>query len=254
MRKNIFTVMAAAALLLAGCRSAGPSAAQQASQASQASQTSQLSQAAGGAASVNAASAPAVEGNPVKLVPVQAIDQNPELPTGCEVTSLTVALNYYQIDIDKCDIADNYIAKGPVGTVNFRKAFEGDPRDENSFGCYAPVIVETANRILTERGSDKRATEVSGMQLEALYSYLDRDVPVIIWGTLDCEPGQFTEVWNVDGEELQWYSPEHCMVLAGYSVNSVWVADPMKGAVVRYDKEQFRTGYDALFKQAVVIE
>ena len=58
------------------------------------------------------------------------ICQYPELPTGCEVTALATVLQYYGFNADKCDLADNYLDKGPVGTVDFHTAFPGDPRNK----------------------------------------------------------------------------------------------------------------------------
>lgn len=40
------------------------------------------------------------------------LGQYPELPTGCEITSLTSVLNYYGYDVDKEVMADDYLEKG----------------------------------------------------------------------------------------------------------------------------------------------
>lgn len=210
--------------------------------------------AASGTVSQTGATAETTEGSQASAqIPFQAVSQYPELPTGCEVTSLAAVLNFYGIDIDKCDIADNYLEKGDVGTVDFHEAFEGDPRDESSFGCYAPVIVKAAEKIIAERQVGLQVTEVSGSELDSLFEYIDKGVPVIVWGTQDCQPGQYTLTWNVDGRDLTWFSPEHCMVLTGYSDGSVWVADPIYGEIKQYDRAVFQSCYDSLYKQAVVI-
>lgn len=185
----------------------------------------------------------------------KAINQNPELPTGCEVTSLTMTLNYLGVNADKSDIADNYIDKGPIGSTDFNKKFVGDPRDVNSYGCYAPVIVNAANKYLTAKGSSLNATNISGKDLEELFtSYIDKNIPVIVWGTVDNREGRYTTTWKVDGQDLKWYSPEHCMVLVGYDNDKVWVADPMHGDVRSYKKSTFKDRYNSLKKQAVVIQ
>ena len=185
----------------------------------------------------------------------KAINQNPELPTGCEVTSLTMSLNYLGVNADKLDIADNYIDKGPIGSTDFNKKFVGDPRDVNSYGCYAPVIVNAANKYLTAKGSSLNATNISGKDLEELFtSYTDKNIPVMVWGTVDNREGQYTTTWKVDGQDLKWYSPEHCMVLVGYDNDKVWVADPMHGDVRSYKKSTFKDRYNSLKKQAVVIQ
>ncbi len=182
------------------------------------------------------------------------LNQYPELPTGCEVTSLTMVLNYNNVPADKCDIADNYLEKGEVGTVDFRVEFVGDPRDEDSYGCYAPVLTNAANNYLTANGYNLKATDISGTSFDGLLPYIDKGIPVIIWGTQECQPGQYTTTWNIDGEDITWYYPEHCMVLLGYSDYQVWVADPMYGEVRDFDRVIFQTRYEELFQQAIVIQ
>ena len=39
------------------------------------------------------------------------IIQYPDLPTGCETTSLTMVLNYLGYPVDKLDLADHYLDK-----------------------------------------------------------------------------------------------------------------------------------------------
>lgn len=179
--------------------------------------------------------------------------QYPELPTGCEITSLTMVLNYYGVDADKCDISDNFLEKGDVGSVDFNVAFVGDPRDASSYGCYAPVIANTANRYLEYKQSKLIAKDITGTELEDLFSYIDYEKPVIIWGTQDCSEGHYSVTWNVDGKELTWFTPEHCMVLVGYDDISVWVADPIYGDIRNYDIQTLKNSYDSLNKQAILI-
>lgn len=191
--------------------------------------------------------------NGKRIEPFEAICQYPELPTGCEMTSLAMALNYSGVPADKCDIADNYLDKGEVGTVDFRAAFAGDPRDESSYGCYAPVVVNAANRYLQAAQSTLRAEDLSGTEFEELFPYIDAGIPVIVWGTQDCAEGHYSVTWNVNGVDLTWYTPEHCMVLVGYEESLAWVADPIYGDVRSYDRETFKSRYEALYRQAVVI-
>lgn len=192
---------------------------------------------------------PVIKETPKKQLDVTPISQYPELPTGCEVTSLAMVLNYNGIDIDKLDLANGYIDTGDVDEANPYLQFVGLPTDEYSFGCYAPVIVAAAELAIDEYGSDLTVTDLTDSELEDLYAYIDRGEPVIVWCTQDCEEAVISdELYGFD-----WISPEHCVVLVGYSDNGVLVADPLYGKVMEYDKEAFKAGYDALHKQAVVI-
>ena len=188
------------------------------------------------------------------LADFKVISQLPELPTGCEVTSLTMVLNHLGINADKLDIADNYLTKGEYGVTDPRKAFVGNPRTEaNSRGCYAPVLVEAANKYLSAKGSDKTAKDISGGDLEKLFPYIDKGIPVIVWGIMDCQKSEVVSIGEADGQTLNWVRPEHCMVLVGYSDTEITEADPYYGAIKTYTREQFKSGYNDLFKQAIAI-
>ena len=76
---------------------------------------------------------------------VKYISQFPSLPNGCEITSLATVLKFYGYDVNKDALARDFLNKGEVGEANFYNEFVGDPSKRNSFGCYAPVIVEAAN-------------------------------------------------------------------------------------------------------------
>lgn len=180
--------------------------------------------------------------------------QYPELPTGCEMTALTMVINFYGVSADKCDISDNYLEKGEVGTVDFRKAFVGDPRDGGSYGCYAPVVVNTANKYLQTVGAGYTAVDITGSKFDALCGYIDKGTPVIVWATQDMREGRKSVTWNVEGKDLTWITPEHCMVLVGYSDNFVYIADPMYGDIRSYGKNTFINRYATLLSQAVIIQ
>ena len=71
------------------------------------------------------------------------INQNPELPTGCEVTSLTMVLNYYGYEVTNTELASNYLNTGSLRSNPYVN-FVGSPFSSSSYGCYSPVIVDCA--------------------------------------------------------------------------------------------------------------
>ena len=184
---------------------------------------------------------------------LKPICQYPALPTGCEMTSLAMVLDFMGVKADKCDLADKYLDKGPVGKVNFWKAFVGNPRNARSYGCYAPVVVNTANRYLRAKNSSMRATYYAGKTLEFLTSYTRAGYPVIVWCTIDCRQARDTATWVVNGEKIRWRSPQHCVVFLGIKNGKAVIADPTYGRIKLYDKELFRRSYTALYEQAVII-
>ena len=188
------------------------------------------------------------------LAAFPVIDQHPDLPTGCEATALTMVLNYYGFPADKMDIAVNYLPKGPIGSTDFREAFIGDPRNSWSYGCYAPVIVKTANSYLTAQKSKMRAVDISGRELTALSAYTNANIPVLVWGTINCLSPYNGVTWRVNGKKLTWIGQEHCLVLLGFPNGKVKVADPYSGSIRLYDLNLFRSRYNALYKQGVIIQ
>ena len=193
--------------------------------------------------------------NQTHRINISCILQNPELPSGCEVTSLTMALNYNGYSVDKLTLADNFLPKGEVGKTDYNIAFVGNPRNNSSFGCYAPVIVSTANKYLNSVGSSKKAVNVTGSELENLFKYIDQDIPVVIWATNRMKAPYISRTWYVDGKELSWKSNEHCLLLTGYDKNKnvVYTADPLRGNIT-YDLNLFNQRYIQMGMQGVIIK
>lgn len=181
-----------------------------------------------------------------------AICQYPELPTGCEVTALAMVLNYYGLDADKCELADRFLDKGEIEETDFRYAFPGDPHSVNGYGCYAPAIVNCANRFLREKQSSLRAIEIKGEKLGSLMEYCDKGIPVLIWCTIDFRPGYYTKEWLINGQRLRWYAPEHCVVLLGENDGKAFIADPRIGKTVSCDSTLLEKRFDELHRQAVL--
>ncbi len=185
-----------------------------------------------------------------KFIP---LNQHPELPTGCEITSLAMVLRYYGFDTDKCELAEKYLEKGNIGEADFRYIFAGDPSRTDSYGCYAPAIVNAANRYLENRGSEMKARNISGRQLEELFVFTDSDIPVMIWCTIGMKKGYYSTEWVINGKKLVWYAREHCTVLLGHEGDISYIADPYTGRIEKYRINLLKTRYDELFRQAVVI-
>ena len=186
----------------------------------------------------------------------EPVIQLPELPNGCEITSLTAVLNYLGYDADKLKMSDDYLEKGDYEKVSPYEKNIGDPRtDDDSFGCYAPVIAKTANRYLEDQKSDKTAIDISKSTVNELLCEVANGHPVIVWATIDFEEPFFFYVWKIDGEPIYWKHPLHCMVLCGYDLekHTVTVSDSLSGNY-DVDLDLFESRYESLWAQAVVIK
>ena len=207
--------------------------------------------------------APPVENK--KLIDVKNIMQNPELPTGCEVTSLTILLNHLGFSADKVTMSRNYLPKldfywnnGIYYGADFRTTFAGNPESEYSYGCYAPCIETTANAYLSDIYSAKKAHALKGVSFENLLSeYIDNNMPVLIWITSsNLHEPYYTSIWTTpEGKEVQWLAYEHCVVMTGYDKDNqlIYVSDPLKGNI-SYDYSKFRQRYIDMGEQALYIK
>lgn len=199
-----------------------------------------------------------------KQLSVNCILQNdsPSLPTGCEATALTIALQYDGFSAEKTDIAKTYLPKMLFYTLNdiyygadFRYVFPGDPMTSYGYGCYAPAIVATANAYFTAQKNASYAENLSGTSFEDLFPYIAAGRPVVFWGTTEMKEPETGGSWTTpEGDTATWISYEHCLVLTGYDkdAGTVSVADPLRGNVT-YDLDLVVQRYNQMGKQAVII-
>jgi uncharacterized protein YvpB len=198
-----------------------------------------------------------------KTIPMKCILQNPELPTGCEATSLTMVLNYFGYNVSKATIAGEYLPQSTNFYVsNGRRygpdcatTFPGNPFTEYGYGCLAPAIVTTANNYLSAYGNGHTTvSNISGSSPTQLYDYVKKGIPVIVWATMGMQkPYQGDNWYTPSGKLIQWTSREHCLVLVGYNNNSAILNDPLVGRAVSYPRQTFETRYAQMGSQAVVI-
>lgn len=184
---------------------------------------------------------------------VKVIYQYPDMPSGCEITSLTMVLNYMGIDVTNDYMADNYLDSSTYNN-NMFTSFVGSVYNDNSFGCYAPVIVNAANKFFSDRALDYEAVNISNSTREQIIDILSDGRPVIIWNTEDMKT-TYAKTYTIDGNSFEWMTNEHCVVLSGYNEqeNTVEVADSIAGRVVR-DADIFFQRYNDVLSQAVYIK
>ena len=185
------------------------------------------------------------------------VSQYPELPTGCEITSLTEVLNYLGYGIDKETLARNYLDMRDTVTQGcFVEYFWGSPWKTTGSGCFAPAIANAANSFLKSQNSSYSAYIMSYSPVEDLFTELSLGHPVIVWTSYNYnDPDvKYNDVTLDDGTVFTWPRNEHCAALSGYDIDRgvVTLADPTYGIVER-SMEEFVTYYEKYYYQAVVV-
>jgi len=185
----------------------------------------------------------------------ETVMQNPELPTGCEITALTQTLNFLGFDVDKVTMCDKYMNIDMNGEYTMNQCYIGDPKSYTGFGCSSPVICKSARRLFRVEKSDCYPVDLTGTDFQELFYQVEQGRPVIVWATMYLMDTKSEYVYTAkNGEEMWFCTYQHCLTLYGYDLDQgiVYVADPLVGNTT-YSLERFEKIYDILGKQAVVI-
>lgn len=189
--------------------------------------------------------------------------QNPELPTGCEITALTMALRFYGFDADKITMASEYLPCRPANLYygndgrlygsDLNNYFIGDPFSTTGIICGTGAIVTAANAYLSDCGSVVKAEDLSGVSPDELYELVAQDIPVVVWVTIGLQDRGEVEGWYTeDGDYVDWGRNDHGAVLIGYTNKTVVLADPIYGQM-EYDRETFEKIFALRNSQCVIL-
>ena len=187
------------------------------------------------------------------------IDQSGAYPTGCESVSAVMLLQFLGVDITVDEFIEKYLEKqdfekrdGEMFGPDPRKYFCGSPYDEDSFGCYAPVIAGAMKRVLggTYTVKDESGTDTA----ELIRRYIDKGMPVVYWACINMREPVIGPQWKLmdTGQIFTWVSNEHCMLLVGYDGEGYYFNDPYNNnGLIHYPKEVVEERYRAQHMQAV---
>ncbi|WMJ23931.1 C39 family peptidase [Paludicola sp. MB14-C6] len=198
-------------------------------------------------------------------LPVENILQNPELPNGCEITSLAIVLNFLGLPVDKCILSDDYLPKIEFHDVNKQRVcgdpnvvYCGNPRYRSGgYYCFAAPLVKASNSILTAIQASYHGTDITGSNEQQLLSHLDAGRPVIAFTTLSMgdpvtyEPSKW--IMNDNGDVHVPFLNLHCVVLYGYDEQFIYIADPLKGKI-QCKRTSFMDSYQKIGSRAMVVE
>lgn len=200
---------------------------------------------------------------PYVIPDFEIIYQNPELPTGCEITALTMLLNHYGYQVDKTIMASEYLpttayytyygSDGRMYGPDLENYFVGDPFSELGTVCGAGAVVVAANRYLEESGSTMCAKNITGCSPQWLYQYVSKGNPVLVLVTIGMEDRYSTIGWYTEnGDYVDWSTNDHGSVLIGWDEDEVTIACPILG-IETYSREQFEKVFIERGSKAVVL-
>lgn len=167
----------------------------------------------------------------INALDVPLVLQKPDLMRGCEVTSLTMMLQFVEIQVDKMELAqkikyESFEKNGLKG--NMHQGFVGDMYsfDKPGLGVYVEPILEIAKLFVP----DERIINLSNKEPEHLYKTIDKGFPVwVLTNALFKElPDSQFHSWNTDVGEMKVTYQQHSVVITAYDEDYVYVNDPLK--------------------------
>ena len=193
---------------------------------------------------------------------VPVIGQNPELPNGCEITSLTMLLRYLGFDVDKMTMAQEYLPRSEkFYGADPEVEFMGDPAQSSGescgFYCFQGPIVQAAKNYLAAQGQADAwdVTDITGVDAAGLAEQLAAGNPVLVWATIDFKDVRQSTKWTwttVSGEDYTPLVDVHCLVLTGYEDNQFYLSDPLE-TYESVRQQKFMEIFTAMGSRAVVI-
>lgn len=188
---------------------------------------------------------------PNRQLNVNYIGQYPNMPNGCEITSLTMLMNYNGYNVSKENM-DSFLKKTGFTNADPNKAYIGSPY-KNGYYCYAQPITDAANEYFKKMGVSTNAKDKTGMSiLGVLSNVVIWKKPVAVWYTLDDKAPEYGSGKYTDqnGKENRLYSNLHCVVVEGTNMGKVKVVDPIKGKreinVLQFTKLYYQMGQRAV--------
>lgn len=193
------------------------------------------------------------------VLDVPLVAQMPELPRGCEVTSLAMMLMDAGKSVSKMTLASQ-VRKDPTpysktnGQVYFGNPYSGFVGDMYTFskpglGVYHGPIADLAEQYLPGR-----VVDFTGSNFEEIYKHLNNGKPVWVINNVyfDTVPSQYWQTWNTPTGKISITYKEHSVLITGYDSQYIYFNDPL--AVVKNRKatiSAFKRGWVQMGKQAI---
>lgn len=201
--------------------------------------------------------APRPEKKATVLLDAPVYRQHPELPSGCEITSLSMLLNFAGIQKSKMEL----LADMPLDTTPMVKNSDGSPSfwgnpntgfvgeisgKGRGFGIYHSALFETLKVHMAN------ATDLTGSSFDVLEERLSLGIPAVVWTTINFNVPASWVTWDTPTGPIQTTFMEHAVLLVGYDAENVYVNDPWTGkAKFPVNKESFIRTWEAMGQQAL---
>lgn len=200
------------------------------------------------------------------LIHVPGIDQYPQLPNGCEVTSLTMMMDAAGHPVSKMTLAAEMpkdrtplvltVSTTSDGQVVHHVKYWGNPnvgfvgsvyQAGEGYGIYHGPMTRFLNRLMPGRAED-----LTGDSFHTILQHVAEGTPVEVWTTTTFKPTTDWVTWQ-SPEGLVKATPwEHAVLVVGYGPGTIYVNNPLNGeAAEPVAAAPFIQSWRQLGKQAI---
>ena len=190
-------------------------------------------------------------------VPLENQNEGEALGNGCEITSLSMLLQYYGYTTNKNQLA-NLLEYVPVKVTN---ELYGNPHDGfvgdisggfNAMGVAVEPVAKVAKTIVQNEYNVITEKHLSFEELEKL---IHKEIPVWVQTTVEFQVPQASDfrIWNTTSGEVQVTPLCHAVVITGVDSTFVYVNDPFGFKHRAVDKKQFKKIYQLVGEESLYL-
>ena len=182
-------------------------------------------------------------------------NQMPDLPNGCEVTSLSMLMNYYGIKVNKNELAENiqhvdFFTDGGKYRGNPNQGFVGHMSIANAGWCvYNGPLYNDARKYTTH------IENITGSDFLSLLKLVSNGHPVLIITTTTFNRVNDMQTWDTNTGKVNVTPSSHACVITGYSKPKkvVYVNDPYGYKNQPVNWKNLQASYNQQGRQALYI-
>ena len=193
---------------------------------------------------------------------ISGVDGRSFIPAVSGLTCVATVFGYYGISV-KPDALRFYapIVEGTTyidGKPSPYKKIVGNPMGLIAFYYAAPIIeaVENYFKDYPKKTQGRVVKNISGATVEEIKGYIDREIPVIIWGTVTGNAAIPIDdySWITDeGDRFTGKMSPRCYTVIGYNNSEILVLSD-NGKQLNVMNDTFIEMYESYESQAIVIE
>ncbi|WP_056938132.1 C39 family peptidase [Lactobacillus kitasatonis] len=182
-------------------------------------------------------------------------NQMPDLPNGCEVTSLSMLMNYYGIKVNKNELAENiqhvdFFTDGGKYRGNPNQGFVGHMSIANAGWCvYNGPLYNVARKYTTH------IENITGSDFLSLLKLVSIGHPVLIITTTTFNRVNDMQTWDTNTGKVNVTPSSHACVITGYSKPKkvVYVNNPYGYKNQPVNWKNLQASYNQQGRQALYI-